>query len=347
MNTYCNIYHNNELNIDYMIEFRLEIVRYALANSILGAAKEYKTSRNTIKRWIHRYKCKGKKGLIDKSKRPKNSPNKLNQEDINKITDLVKEKKDKKHLITSVNVQRKLTVNCSYSTINKYVNEASGKKKYRKKVRTNGKSIKFKEKLKPFELCQIDIKYLTDIDSLKPYFLLCNDRSLAKYQFTFRDVATGFAIVAYGDEKSATLTHKFLKDVVIPFLRSIKGLDLKKVRIQTDNGKEFTNKDCKTYLCNPKKTEFTKLIEEVLKDHKTIIPGHCTADSEVESFHWAIERDCLAWEDIIDNKSLLFYVGQYMTWFNNKTRWKTNYTPVSKVEEFFNTKITLPKVVIL
>ena len=48
--------------------------------------------------------------------------------------------------------------------------------------------------------------------------------------------------MAYCDDKSLSYTTIFLNTVLYPFLKQFKGLDLKKVTIQTDNGPEFTNR---------------------------------------------------------------------------------------------------------
>ena len=334
-------------NKDSIVEKRLAMVHHALEYGIRDTMRVYNCSRNTVRRWLRRYLSLGKSGLVDLSKCPRHINNILDSESQFAIFKLLVDKLDKKHHITSVNVYRALNLDCCYETVNRYVNKYLGNKKTRKDNKSNGGCIDFKQDLSPFDLVQIDIKYLTDIKSLKPYFKKCNDRLLAKYQFTFRDVSTGLSLVAYGDEKSETLAHLFLKKVIVPFLSQIPHCQLKNVIVQTDNGKEFTNKDVKTYCGEPKKTEFTRLIEETFMAHKLIIPGHCTAQSEVESFHWAIERDCLAWFDIVDNDTLIYYVDRYMTWFNNKKRWNKDYSPLQKAEDYFGCKINLPKPIIL
>lgn len=342
--TYSDVYYKVK-NPDYLIEKRLEMIHLAQDIGILKTSKFYKCSRNTVKRWLRRYLTLGKVGLLDMSRKPHTSPRKLSSEDINKIKEYTLKKKEGKKYINSRRIHKDLNINTSYETVNKYVNEVLGKKKNRKRIKTNGGSTDFKKDLKPFELVQVDVKYLTDIDNLRSYFKYNN---LVKYELTFRDVATGFSVVAYADEKSVTNSELFLKKVIEPFLRSISGLDLKSIRFQTDNGTEFTNKKIKTYVKDYAKTSiFTDFINKHFKDHKTIIPGHCTAQSEVESFHWTIERECLAWEDITDNESLIYYVSKFMKEYNNKKRFKRDYSPVEKIESYFNCKVELPEVVIL
>ena len=141
--------------------------------------------------------------------------------------------------------------------------------------------------------------------------------------------------MAYCDDKSLTYTTIFLNTILYPFLKQFKGLDLKKVTIQTDNGTEFTNRYKRTKGQNPKTSSFTIFIEDKFKRHKTNIPGHCTADSEVESFHWSIERDCLAWDDIVDDKTLIKYTTEYIKEYLNTEIKTRGYSPIDKIKETY------------
>lgn len=343
--SYQEMYYNSKSE-EYIVEKRLELVRYAMEYGIRSASRCFKTTRNTVKRWLRRYRELGKKGLKDFSKAPKNCPRRISQNIINDITALVEDSEEKNKYVTSTNVMKKLNVQvCGYCTVNRYVNKARKKKKQARE-KCNNESTEFKKHLKPFQIIQVDIKYLTDIPSLKPYF---KGKNLMKYQITARDVYSGFPIVAYCEEKSLTNTLKFLNEVLHPFLKQIPYLDLKSIIIQTDNGKEFTNKDCKTYrIEKPVDSGFTLFIKTNYKKHKLIVPGHCTAQSEVESFHWSIERDCLAWEDIIDNKSLIYYTSNYINEFINKKRYNCDYTPLEKIKQFYSLKnVVLPKPILL
>ena len=335
-------YQEMYMNIDnekLLIEKRLEMVRFANENGIKKAARFYNCTKNTIKKWRKRYAAYGLKGLVDKSRKPKNSPKQINQADIDKITQVTKEAKEKKKNITVKNVRKKSGVKeHSDTTINRYINKAVGKKKNRKHDPSNGGDISWKKKLLPFQLIQIDIKYLTDIDNLKPYFA-CEKNNYkgikCKFQITARDVCTGMAIVSYCDEKSICYTKMFLEDVLYPFLKQFKGLNLKEITIQTDNGYEFTNKRIRTKGNEAVMSKFTMFVEDKFRKHKTNIPGHCTADSEVESFHWSIERDCLAWDDIVDNETLIKYTTKYMKEYIQAEIRTRGYSPLEKIKETY------------
>ena len=335
-------YQEMYLNIDnekMLIEKRLEMVRFANETSIKKAARFYSCSKNTVKKWCRRYAVYGLNGLLDKSRKPKSSPKRIPQEDIDKITEVTKNAKEKKKHITVKNVRKKSGVNkYSDGTVNRYINKAVGKKKNRKHTCTTGGDVSWKKKLLPWQLIQIDIKYLTDIDNLKPYFADSKNGFKGircKYQITARDVATGSAIVAYCEDKSVTYTKIFLEEILYPFLKQFKGLNLKEITIQTDNGSEFTNRYKKTYGKEPEKSSFTIFVEDKFKKHRMNIPGHCTADSDVETFHWSIERDCLAWDDIIDDESLIKYTTLYMKEYLHTEIKTRKYSPIDKIKETY------------
>lgn len=337
-------------NMSVIVDKRLEMVHMAMELGYKPTARFYKTDRNTVRKWCRRYAIEGIDGLKDKSKKPITSPTRIKQDDINKISNAAIDAKSKKKYITVKNIRKKTKIK-AYSdvTINRYINKVVGKKKYRKRDKTNGGTLEFKEYLKPFEIIQIDIKYLTDIDNLKPYFKEDDERSLAKYQITARDVLTGFPLVAYCYDRSVYHTTQFLEKVLHPFLKQFKYLNMKDVIIQTDNGSEFTNKYIRTKDGHEAKdTSFTIFVNNKFKRHRTNIPGHCTANSEVENFHWNIERDCLAWEDITDNKSLLKYVDEYINVYVRTKISKKNYSPYQKIKETLKVKtIKVPKALIL
>lgn len=328
-----------------LVDKRLDMVRYANDNRIKVAARFYKCSKNTIKKWCRRYAVYGIAGLKDKSRRPHHSPKRIKDEDIIKIKETCDYAKEKNKYITVKNVRKKTGIT-TYSdvTINRYINISCGNKKNLKHTQSKGGDVSWKPKLKPFQFWQIDIKYLTDIDNLKPYFNKNNDRGLAKYQITARDVATGFPIVAYCNEKSVTYTKMFLEKILYKFLKQFDGLDLKSITIQTDNGTEFTNKYRKTYGKSPKESNFTLYVYCKFKKHKLNPPGCPTFDSDVESFHWSIERDCLAWDDITDNDSLIKYTTEYITNYINTEIRTRGYSPLEKIKTAYEIdNIVFPK----
>ncbi len=334
----------NTTNEKLIVDKRLEMVRSAHKIGFKPTARLYRCSKNVVKKWCRRYALHGIKGLKDLSRRPKNSPNRIKEQDIIKIKECVDVAKEKKKYITVNNIRKTTKINdYSDTTINRYINASCNGKKNKKHIQEKS-DVSWKRKIKPFMYWQVDIKYLTDIDNLKPYFKKDNDRSLAKYQITARDIATGFPIVAYCNEKSVTYTKMFLEKVLYNFLNQFKYLNLKEIKIQTDNGPEFTNKYIHTKGKEPETSKFTLYIEENFRKHKTNPPACPTYDSDVETFHWSIERDCLAWDDIVDNKSLIKYTTEYINNYINTEIKTRGYSPLDKIKTAYEIdNINFPK----
>jgi len=345
--SYQEMYYSAK-SMDIIVRKRLDMVHMAYEYGYKATARMYSTDRNTVRKWCRRYQLEGIKGLKDKCKRPNNSPKQIPKKDIDLIINACKTALEKGKYITVKNIRKKTKIK-KYSdvTISRYIRKAVEDSKRRKKSdKTTGGSTAFKELLKPFEIIQVDIKYLTDIDNLKPYF---KTQNLAKYQITARDVATGFPLVAYCHEKTPEFTTMFLEDVLVPFLKQFKYIDFRNIVIQTDNGTEFTNKYLRTKTgAEAKDTSFTVFIAKRFKKHRTNIPGHCTQNSEVESFHWDIERDCLAWDDIYNNKSLLKCVEEYINVYVHTKITTRGYSPYNRIKETLHVKtFKVPKPILL
>ena len=140
-----------------------------------------------------------------------------------------------------------------------------------------------------------------------------------------------------------TYTRIFLERILYPFLKQFKELDLKTITIQTDNGSENTNKYIKTNGRAAEKSAFTVFVEDKFKKHKLNIPGSPTYDSDVESFHWSIERDCLAWEDIVDDETLIKYTTIYIKEYLQTEIKIRGYSPLEKIKETYEIdNITYP-----
>lgn len=69
---------------------RLEMVKYAEENGISKTARDYRTTRLTVRKWVRRYKEKGLNGLKDRSRAPHHIPHKTPKEIEEKVIELKK-----------------------------------------------------------------------------------------------------------------------------------------------------------------------------------------------------------------------------------------------------------------
>lgn len=328
--TYKEYYLASRNNDIRLAEKRLEIVKSAELIGIKPTARLYSVAANTVRKWKRRYDSDlPTKSLSNISTRPHKLRNPLSQSIANKIIQTTSKMKGDGKVITANNVKRKAKIKestCSNATITRYINKALGKRN--KKVRKgNNKKTDWKRDLNPFQLIQIDIKYLDDIPNLTKLFR--KNKNMPKYQITARDVATGYVWIAFARNKGVYETNLFLNNVIVKFFKD-NGLDMSQTTIQTDNGREFTNYSHKTMREN-KKTIFTQTVEKYFRKHKLIIPGHCTANSDVESFHWTIERDFYGFEDFVSVNDLISKANEYVIKYSKKINKHRGYSPKSKI----------------
>ena len=64
-------------NMKSSFDLRLRMVQYALRHSKSEASRVFGTTRDTVRKWVERYLREGPIGLLDISRRPKNSPRKI------------------------------------------------------------------------------------------------------------------------------------------------------------------------------------------------------------------------------------------------------------------------------
>ncbi len=312
-------YYEFYKNMKNIFDFRYKMVKFALEHSISEAAREFSTTRKTVRKWVKRFNESGFKGLNDRSKAPINPHGKTSIEIENKILEIRKiyPYKGPYRIVEEHGIEE-----VSYSTVARILKRKGLVKHKKKKHETKRDLRKVKEKLKSFEKIQIDIKYLDDIPKYFPYYKVHN---FPRYQFSARDVRTGIAFVCYGYEKSSTNMGLFLL-MLIHHLKT-NGVDLKDVEFQSDNGTEFIGSP-KAKIKN--KTLYLKIAEKFGLTTSLIPPARPTFNSDVEAFHSLIETEFYEQEDYSDLADFLNKSFTYMTYFNVRRifRYKFNKKPI-------------------
>jgi len=223
-------------------------------------------SDRTIKYWLFKYRNYGLDGLIDKSRRPKTSPN---ETPIHIKEEIIKIRKDSKLCAEKINFKlKKRRIMIDTRTIGKIIKTEGLVRKYR--VR----KLKYKyvkTPLKPGELVEIDIKYVPEKIS-----------GLKYYQFTAIDCASRWRHLEIYDGMG--------NDCAIKFLNRIIGIAPFRIRsIKTDNGSCFTNRytgyNKSTDPFNPRIHDFDIVCRDKNIIHYLIDPGKPAQNGKVERSH--------------------------------------------------------------
>lgn len=287
---------------------RKKLVEFASAFGISAAAREYSTTRKTVRKWLYRYNQYGLKGLEDKSRRPNHSPFKMKKEEEYEIIKI-----RKKHpYMGAERIKYEFNIKRSLGSIHRVIKESGLVRSRKKKYKIKRDLREVKEKLKVFEKIQIDLKELKDIPYYYPYL----HKGYPKYQFTARDVRTGICFISYGYEKSATNVGIFAL-YLCNHLKSLR-VDLKKVEFQSDNGSEFIGAWNKRHG----KTLFEAVIDNFKSRTSQIPPARCTYNSDVEASHRIIEDEFYDMENYTSRFDFLSKAYTYILYFNYLRKFK-------------------------
>ncbi len=217
--------------------------------------------------------------LKDRSRRPKNSPHKTPGE----IEDRVIEVKNKTRLgpkRLSNYLQRYEDINIPPGTIRHILRRNKKRITYKlkgRKVRKEKREFVDWYSAKPFEIVQMDVKFIRDQKALTQEQIIHLDRfNIPNYQWSAIDVNSRFKLIAYSREKSWTNGLCFYL-WVISWLRS-HGITCEIV-FTVDNGEESGGK---SWL---KVKELRKLISgfgcRLIQNHK----GHPEENAQLERSH--------------------------------------------------------------
>jgi transposase len=291
-------------NSKEQIQLRLKIVRHAQQHGIKPAARHFGTSKNTVKKWMTAFQESGTSGLANKSRAPHTCPHKTSQEVEERIIEKRKimpcyGPKTLKYFNPSITV--------SEAAIYRILKEKGLIRRNKKKYQKKNDLRKIKAEYASLTHHQEDVKHLYDISN---YWEQMHSLKLPKYEYTIRDVKTGFTVVAFADSYS----EQYSEMLTELYLRHLKAfdIDLSQVEVQTDNGSEFGAK--KRNINTP--GFVNTIVKELGAQHNYIPPGCSNANGDVESFHATIEKEFFDLENFSSKEHFFHKAQVYQSFYN-------------------------------
>ena len=314
-------YYNLIRDMSNPFNLRLEMVRFTSKHGVSEAAREFKTTRKTVRKWFTRYDEDHLTGLLDRSKAPHDVWNRMGdteEREILKLRDRHK-KWGPKRLKDYYELPR------SEGAIYRVIKQKGLIKKRKKKWQRRQDLREMKAKMRAFEKLETDTKYLTDIPE---YYEAMIQKRLPKFQYGVRVMAIGASFFSYADELSLTYTTLFAKRVIDHLKRY--GIDVRGMEEQTDNGSEYIGSVRAKGL-----SAYQKVLRGAGIRHTQIPPRHCTWQSDIERFNGLIEEEFYMCESFEDREDFLAKAYAYQLFFNyaRKNRWRDNKTPVELLRE--------------
>jgi transposase len=301
---------------------RFEMVRYAREFGIKPCARQFSTTVKTVRKWLRRWQPGSLKGLQDHSRAPLRPRQGITARERAHAIRL----KQKLPSWGASRLKRDFSLSLSTKALCRIWREEGLLKKKRRKHKTKQCLREVKRRWRLFEQTSIDTKELGDIPELWPQM---QRHRLPLYQYTAREVTSGWHYVAYAQE--CTLAYaKLFAEIIISHLVSC-GVRFKASRFQTDNGCEFVgNWQAK------RDSQFTQAVESIKGLRHTTCPVRAhTWQSDVETVHRLIEDEFYEVERFSSRKDFLRKARAYNLWFNvaRKNSGKENKTPWEIIQE--------------
>ena len=282
---------------------RLRMMQSAKTNGVKPTARLFNTTPKTVRKWLIRYSQERLSGLNELPRIPISCPHKTSPALTRKIVNLRKQFpfKGAKRLKYEHNLA------CSHTAIGRILKDFDLIRKRIKKHKRKKDLREMKKKWPLFGQITADTKDLKDIPHYWPQMKLS---SLPKYQFTAREIRSGAMFLGFANEKSATNACLFAQ-ILCEHLRSC-GVDMKKLKIQTDNGSEFIG----CFRSDRTRDGFEAIVSGFGSTHKRIPPWAWSYNSDVETVHRTIEEEFYDLENFEGIKDFHRRVASYQAWYN-------------------------------
>lgn len=288
---------------NHCFDLRIHMVRLAIQDGVRSAARAFGTSRNTVRKWLSRFKIDGALGLSNRSRAPHGCPHKTPKHLENKII----AQRMKTPGFGPARLKYEFELPASTGAIARIIRQNNLKRPRKKKHQTKNDLRAVKALYKPFRRCQMDVKYLNDIPN---YFPLMLGLNLPRFQYTIRCVKTGATFLAYGAEISKT----YAEITVRRFLKHLQrfNIPMPEIVVQTDKGSEF---DGQTIYSTDR--GFTHAIELDFKaHHRLLMKTNPNANADVESFHFHEEPEFFNIESFENRDDFFRKITTYQNYWN-------------------------------
>jgi len=265
--------------------------------------RAFATTPKTVRKWLRRYQQERLAGLNELPRIPMSCPHKTPPTMERKIVALRKQYK----FMGAKRLKREHDLTCSHTAIGRIIKEHGLVEKRRKKHKVKKDLRAVKRRWKLFGQVTVDTKDLKDIPHYWPQM---KNLHLPKYQFTAREVRSGLMFLGYANEKTAFNSCLFIR-IICNHLRNC-GVDMSKLKFQTDNGSEFIG----CFRDDRSRDGFEKVVQGFGSTHKRIPPRAWSYNSDVETVHNTIEKEFFDLENFANIRDFHQRVASFQACYN-------------------------------
>ena len=289
--------HQNAFN------YRLRLVTHARQHGIKAAARAFRATVPTVRKWLRRYQAQGLQGLQELSRAPRSCPHKIEGELAEKVVEL------RRQLPTfgAQRLKREWDLPFSHMAIQRILRQHGLIRPRRRKYQKKQDLAARKEGWAVFQQISADTK---DLDDIVHYWPQMKAHHLPEIQYTARDVRSGLQFLAFASRRSASASALFAQRVQIHLQRC--GVILRDLTWQTDNGSEFIGE----LQSDGSRSHFPAAVTSFGSQHERIPPAAHTYQSDVETVHRLIEDEFFDLETFSSRADFLAKASLYQLYFN-------------------------------
>ncbi len=283
--------------------YRLRLVTHARQHGIKAAARAFRTTVPTVRKWLRRYEGQGLKGLQELSRAPHSCPHKIQGELVQRVVEL------RRRLPTfgARRLQREWELPLGHTALSRILREHGLIPRRRRKYQKKQDLAALKETWALFQQISADTK---DLDDIPHYWPQMQAHRLPAVQYTAREVRSGAQFVGYASQRSAQASALFAQRLQAHLARC--GVNLRDLTWQTDNGSEFIGE----LQPDGSRSHFPAAVTFFGSQHERIPPGAHTYQSDVETVHRLIEDEFFDLETFRSRAEFLAKVSLYQLYFN-------------------------------
>ena len=285
--------------------YRLRLVAHARQHGIKAAARAFRTTVPTVRKWVRRYQVQSLQGLQELSRAPRSCPHKITGELARHVIAL------RRRLPTfgAQRLKREWDLPLSHVAMQRIWRENGLIKKRRRKYQRKQDLAALKATWRLFQQISADTKDLGDIPHYWPQM---KRRGLPAVQYTAREVrpSADGQFLAYASRRSAGASALFADRIQRHLARC--GVDLPHLVWQTDNGGEFIGE----LQPDGSRSGFPQAVTSFGSQHERIPPAAHTYQSDVETVHRLIEDEFFDLESFSNRADFLAKASLYQLYFN-------------------------------
>lgn len=254
------------------------LVTHARQHGIKAAARAFRSTVPTVRKWLRRHQAQGLKGLQELSRAPRSCPHKI----TGQLADRVVELRRQLPTFGAQRLKREWDLPLSHMAIQRILRQHHLLRPRRRRYQKKQDLAAVKATWAPFQQISADTK---DLDDILHYWPQMKARGLPAVQYTAREVRTGLQFLAFASRRSAQASTLFAQRIQIHLQRC--GVDLQALTWQTDNGSEFIGE----LQPDGSRSHFPAAVTYFGSQHVRIPPAAHTYQSDVETVHRLIEDE--------------------------------------------------------